>query len=190
MSAVPVPGSGAPAAASALVGGGTRGARSPLSTLRAFSLCLSRTRPRISIATGELRRYARPRPKVQCVRAPSPPGSQHKKTGGQAAACVIFVPGHVLAHVRRRRPFPNPPMATHTHTIAARSPPRGRSRKMGGTGGFRGASATRASNKAAWCREGILDGVNALVADSIISIAYYTSLGSLTRARARRTRRD
>ena len=75
VSAVPVPGRGAPAAASALVGGGTRGARSPLSTLRAFSHCLSRTRPRISIATGELRRYAGSRPQVQCVRAPSPPGS-------------------------------------------------------------------------------------------------------------------
>ena len=59
-----------------------------------------------SLASGELRRRARPRPPVQCVRAPLTPGARDKKTGGRAAACVFFGPKIMFDGVYRRHSHP------------------------------------------------------------------------------------
>ena len=85
-----------------------------------------------SLASGALRRRARPRPLVLCVRAPPTPGSRGKKTGGRAAACVFFGPKIMFDGVCRRHSHPENCPKWHTPTRSPDAPTaRFRSRHAG-----------------------------------------------------------
>ena len=75
-----------------------------------------------SLASGALRRRARPRPPVLCVRAPLTPGSRDKKTGGRAAACVFFGPKIMFDGVCRRHSHPENCPKWHTPTRSPDAP--------------------------------------------------------------------
>ena len=75
-----------------------------------------------SLASGALRRRARPRPLVLCVRAPPTPGSRGKKTGGRAAACVFFGPKIMFDGVCRRHSHPENCPKWHTPTRSPDAP--------------------------------------------------------------------
>ena len=81
-----------------------------------------------SLASGALRRRARPRLLVQCVRFPSPPGSRDKKTGGRAAACLIFgLNRRCTASANATHTPRTAPSGTHPPALQTR-PPRGSAR--------------------------------------------------------------
>ena len=85
-----------------------------------------------SLASGALRRRARPRPLVLCVRAPPTPGSRDKKTGGRAAACLIFgLNRRCTASVDATHTPRTAPSGTEALALRMR-PPRGSARVTGG----------------------------------------------------------
>ena len=145
LSAAPGRGRGVRPAASARVASGGRGGRSPCSPSRPVSPCDGKS------AEGF------PSPQVHF-------DDQHERDLRDQPSCPYPLPDRSTkkAGVGRRRlsflglrvggrvglvagQILKTPVATRARTIATRSPPRGQSRKMGGAGPCRGASAARAS---------------------------------------------
>ena len=81
-----------------------------------------------SLASGELRRRARPRPPVQCVRAPLTPGARDKKGGvGRRRVCFFGQKLCFTASIDATHTPRTAPSGTHPPALRTR-PPRGSAR--------------------------------------------------------------